>query len=106
MLFLLFVFLNLNQFSRYVDPQSFIGLSREVLIKCYFQSDISCSKFLVFLWGINMVCYENKIYLEDIILRIWMTFWSYTKRNVRIWINFRVSDNLSKIILREKCPYS
>ena len=57
MLFLLFVFLNFNQFSLSVDPQSLIGLSREELIKCYFQSGFSYSEILVFLatfHGINL----------------------------------------------------
>ena len=57
MLFLLFVFLNFNQLSLSVDPQSLIGLSREELVKCYFQSGFSYSKILVFLatfHGINL----------------------------------------------------
>ena len=57
MLFLLFVFLNFNQLSLSVDPQSLIALSREELVKCYFQSGFSYSKILVFLatfHGINL----------------------------------------------------
>ena len=57
MLFLLFVFLNFNQFSLSVDPQSLIGLSREELIKSYFQSGFLYSEILVFLatfHGINL----------------------------------------------------
>ena len=51
------MFLNFNQLSLSVDPQSLIGLSREELVKCYFQSGISYSKILVFLatfHGINL----------------------------------------------------
>ena len=57
MLFHLFVFLNFNQFSLTVNPQSLIGLCREELIKCYFQSGFSHSEILVFLatfHGINL----------------------------------------------------
>ena len=51
------LFLNFNQFSLSVDTQSLIGLSREELTKCYFQSGFSYLEILVFLatfHGINL----------------------------------------------------
>ena len=57
MLFLLLVFLNFDQFPLSVDPQSFVGLSREEVIKCYFQSSFSYSEILIFVAtfdGVNL----------------------------------------------------
>ena len=85
-----------------VDPQSLTGLSREELIKCYFQSGFSYSEIWVFLatfHGINLTMrYLHRLLREQNLFRnisfyeFEWHYWSHTKRNVRIWRKFRVSD--------------
>ena len=101
------LFLNFNQFSLSVDTQSLIGLSREELTKCYFQSGFSYLEILVFLatfHGINLTLrHLHRLLREQSLFRRY----HFTNLNdiievvqkemLGIWRKFRVSDNASKI---------